>query len=52
MKKNQRQLSLIVIIWNYAVRGKTKIDKLDARIIVSFDEDGMLIITAMYVGGI
>ncbi|OGQ17560.1 MAG: hypothetical protein A3B70_03270 [Deltaproteobacteria bacterium RIFCSPHIGHO2_02_FULL_40_11] len=32
--------------WNYAVRGKT-IDKRDLRIIVSFDENNMLIITAI-----
>jgi hypothetical protein len=32
--------------WNYAVRGKT-IDKRDLRIIVSFDESNMLIITAI-----
>jgi hypothetical protein len=36
--------------WNYAIRGKTKIDKLDLRIIVAFDEKGMLIITVMHVG--
>ncbi|MFI5343400.1 MAG: DUF4258 domain-containing protein [Chlamydiales bacterium] len=38
--------------WNYAIRGKTKIDKLDVRVIVSFDERGMLIITVMHVGGL
>jgi len=32
--------------WNYAVRGKT-MDRKDLRIIVSFDEAGMLIITAI-----
>jgi hypothetical protein len=32
--------------WNYAVRGKT-IDRKDLRIIVSFDESNMLIITAI-----
>lgn len=32
--------------WNYAVRGKT-IDKRELRIIVSFDERNMLIITAI-----
>lgn len=36
--------------WNYAIRGKTKIDQLDLRVIVSFDESGLLIITVMYVG--
>ena len=38
--------------WNYAIRGKTKIEKLDVRVIVAFDEKGMLIITVMYVGGL
>lgn len=32
--------------WNYAVRGKT-VDKRELRIIVSFDENNMLIITAI-----
>ena len=32
--------------WNYAIRGKTT-DKRDLRIIVSFDERKMLIITAI-----
>jgi hypothetical protein len=32
--------------WNYAVRGKT-LDRRELRIIVSFDEAGMLIITAI-----
>ena len=32
--------------WNYAIRGKT-IDKRDVRVIVSFDENNMLIITAI-----
>lgn len=36
-------------IWKYAIRGKTKIDKLDVRVIVTFDENGILIITVMYV---
>jgi len=35
--------------WNYAVRGKT-IDRRDLRIIVSFDESAMLIITAIEIG--
>lgn len=37
--------------WNYAIRGKTKIDKLDVRVIVAFDDHGLLIITVMHVGG-
>lgn len=40
------------MMWKYAIRGKTKIDKLDVRVIIAFDEDGMLIITVMHVGGI
>lgn len=32
--------------WNYSVRGKT-IDRRELRIIVSFDEDNLLIITAI-----
>jgi hypothetical protein len=32
--------------WNYAIRGRT-LDKRDLRIVVSFDMDGMLIITAI-----
>ena len=32
--------------WNYAISGKT-IDKRDVRVIVSFDENNMLIITAI-----
>ena len=36
--------------WKYAIRGKTKIEALDVRVIVAFDEFGMLIITVMYIG--
>lgn len=36
--------------WKYAIRGKTLREELDIRIIVSFDENGMLIITVMHVG--
>jgi len=32
--------------WNYAIKGKT-IDRDELRVIVSFDENGMLIITAI-----
>ncbi|MBT9546712.1 MAG: DUF4258 domain-containing protein [Candidatus Sericytochromatia bacterium] len=32
--------------WNYAIRGKT-IDERELRVIVSFDEDGLLIITVI-----
>lgn len=36
--------------WKYAIRGKTKIDAHDIRVIVAFDEFGILIITVMHVG--
>lgn len=32
--------------WNYAIRGKT-LDKRELRIIVTFDEDGLLLITVI-----
>ena len=35
--------------WNYAIRGKT-FEKRDLRVVVSFDVNGMLIITAIEVG--
>lgn len=35
--------------WKYAIVGMTK-DELHVRVIVGFDEDGMLVITVMYVG--
>lgn len=35
--------------WKYAIEGITK-DELRVRVIVAFDEDGMLVITVMYVG--
>ena len=34
--------------WNYAIRGRT-VDRRDLRVIVSFDEDGMLLITTIEV---
>jgi hypothetical protein len=40
------------MMWKYAVKGKTKIDELDVRVIVAFDEDGILIITVMHIGGL
>lgn len=38
-------------VWKYAIRGKTKIDRNDIRVIVTFMEEGegMLIITVMYI---
>jgi len=35
--------------WNYSIRGKT-VDGRDIRVIVSFEEDGLVIITAIEVG--
>lgn len=35
--------------WKYAIRGKTIRNQLDVRVIVAFDEHGMLIITVMHV---
>ncbi len=40
------------MMWKYAIKGKTKIDELDVRIIITFGEDGMLIITVMLIGGL
>ena len=37
--------------WKYAIRGKT-LEDLDVRVIVAFDDDGMLVITVMHVGGL
>lgn len=34
--------------WKYAIRGKT-VDDADLRIIIAFDEDGMIIITVIEV---
>lgn len=36
--------------WNYAVRGKTK-DRRELRIIVSFEPNGMLVVTAIDLKG-
>lgn len=35
--------------WKYAIRGKTLRDELDTRVIIAFDENGMLIITVMHI---
>jgi|ERR1700733_5428616 len=34
--------------WKYAIRGKT-LDEIDVRIIIAFDDSGMMIITVMHV---
>lgn len=36
--------------WKYAIKGKTKVDELDVRVIVAFDELEMWIITVMHIG--
>lgn len=38
--------------WNYAIRGKTRLDEIDVSVIVSFDEEGMLIITVIDIEGV
>lgn len=35
-------------VWNYAIRGRT-VDQRDLRVVVSFDEDDLLIITTIEV---
>lgn len=34
--------------WKYAIRGKT-LDEMDIRVIIAFDDTGMMIITVMHV---
>ncbi len=36
--------------WKYAIRGKTIRDEIDARIIIAFDEEQLLIITVINIG--
>lgn len=45
-EKKKDQFGEIYQTWSYAVRGKT-VDRGELRIVVSFDESGMLIITAI-----
>ena len=45
-EKNKDQYQERYKAWNYAIRGKT-VDKRDVRVIISFDEHNMLIITAI-----
>lgn len=47
-EKNKTTFDEIFQSWKYAIRGKT-LDDLDIRVIVTFDEDGMLIIAVMHV---
>jgi Domain of unknown function (DUF4258) len=39
-------------VWKYAIEGKTLIEQINARVIVAFDENSMLIITVMKVGDV
>ena len=45
-EKKKDQFDGVYKAWNYAVRGKT-LDARSLRVIVSFDENNMLIITAI-----
>ncbi len=45
-EKNKDTFNEFHHAWNYSVRGKT-VDRRELRVIVSFDENGMLIITAL-----
>lgn len=47
-EKQKTSFDEVFQTWKYAVRGKT-LEGLDIRIIIAFDEDGMLIITVMHV---
>lgn len=49
-EKSKSCLDEVKKTWKYAIRGKTKATHADIRIIVAFKNDGMLIITVMYVG--
>jgi hypothetical protein len=47
-EKQKTSFDEVFETWKYAVRGKT-LDNLDIRIIIAFDEEGMMIITVMHV---
>ncbi|MFV0341214.1 MAG: DUF4258 domain-containing protein [Parachlamydiaceae bacterium] len=47
-EKRKSSFDEVFQVWKYAIRGST-LDGIDIRIIVSFDDDGMLIITVMHV---
>lgn len=47
-EKNKTTFDEIFQSWKYAIRGRT-LENLDIRVIVAFDENGMLIITVMHV---
>ena len=48
-EKKKTSFDEIFRTWKYAIRGKT-IEDLDIRLIIAFDEDGMIVITMMHVG--
>ena len=48
-EKSKDQYNEKYLAWNYAVRGRT-LDRRDFRIIISFDNNNMLIITAIELG--
>ena len=45
-EKNKDKFEELYSSWNYSIRGKT-LDKRELRVIVSFDENDMLIITVI-----
>ncbi len=47
-EKQKTSFDEVFQTWKYAIRGKT-LDEIDIRIIVAFDDDGMMIITMMHV---
>lgn len=47
-EKNKTTFDEIFQTWKYAIRGRT-LENLDIRVIIAFDENGMLIITVMHV---
>lgn len=51
-EKNKTRFDADYNTWKYAIRGKTIRDELDVRVIVSFDENAMLIITVMHIEGL
>lgn len=48
-EKSKDRFEGVFNTWNYALRGKTP-DGLDLRVIISFDDEDLLIITAFYIG--
>lgn len=48
-EKRKTSFDEVFNTWKYAIRGKT-VEQLDIRIIIAFDQDGMIVITLMHVG--